>query len=505
VWRQSISQGESSSSCRVISEGDDSDSDSDSSNRSDIDGSSESDSDSDEEEETEVRKSDAAASKLSRVAPEHLPAAGHQDSITNLTLDSDSDSDSDNNGNEDNDENSVEDSGSEQDSDGSDEPSETEVFDIGNSDDNSGQSSDDQNSDNDQSESEAEDERVQEYASTLGKRGHSHNTPPCEPDPHEAEAESTPQAGRRSKRQSCQVDRYVPPTATPPRHSLVAAPWGVLGWAREKTKESALQNILSEATQANEAASESTSKKRALSETASPSPSHSPSTPKPKKARALSTKKGVIRLMDITDVDVDADKDEEVETKTKIKSKQIRKRGPAEDDEYEYEEAQADCSTEEKQSSQQQSTDTYGLVGRPIVKKFDGVDYEGVVASFRRPYFRIQYTDGDEEEMGVKELKTHLFGCSMTPKMKQDVEEYLSQLPGNNAQNTSVFYNLLFNLSQGYHKDRIQTALDTSDIANDEELAENVDGLREENTALLARNLELRELAAGLLVASTGG
>jgi hypothetical protein len=56
----------------AISSGD-VDSDSSSSSRSDSDGSSESDSDSDEEEETEVRKSesDAAVSKLSRVAPEH--------------------------------------------------------------------------------------------------------------------------------------------------------------------------------------------------------------------------------------------------------------------------------------------------------------------------------------------------------------------------------------------------------------------------------------------------
>jgi hypothetical protein len=611
------SQGESSSSCRVISEGDDRDSDSDSSSSSDNDSSSD---DGDSDCDPGVTTSNKEALKCTNNSTETVVAdidmkrersgnssdgssnvsnsrasaivkntsgcdsddvinlASDNDSeggsdgesssnsgvgidktlknggrliskishnralITNLTLDTDTDTD--NNSDEDNDENSVEDSGSEQDSDGGDEPSETEVFDIDNSDDNSGQSSDDQNSDNDQSKSEAEDERVQEYVSTLGKRGHSHNTPPCKPDPFEAEAESTPQAGRRSKRQSCQVDRYVPPTATPPRHSLVAAPWGVLGWAREKTKDpwwpariyaskhtgrflkthmvlflghrtvggahpdnvvfsyrqcamdyrrqiilpgwkqqimeamaeakavtsysphqpeyllnrrvlrsvdgvqcegvvtsydsdsqlfevnyedgqfaeyndSALQNILSEATQVNEAASESTSKKRALSETAtaSPSLSHSPSTPKPKKARALSTKKGVIRLVDINDVDADVDEYEEVERETKTKTKKARKKGPAEDDEYE--EAQADCSTKEKQSSQQ-STDIYGLVGRPIVKKFDGVDYEGVVASYRRPYFRIQYTDGDEEEMGVKELKTHLFGCSMTPKMKKD-------------------------------------------------------------------------------------
>ena len=73
----------------------------------------------------------------------------------------------------------------------------------------------------------------------------------------------------------------------------------------------------------------------------------------------------------------------------------------------------------------------------------------------------------------------------------------------------SLFANLLSTLPQGDRKERIQTALDNSDIANDEDLAEIVAGRNiEQVTSLLQRNLTLSELdasaLAGLLVAPTG-
>jgi hypothetical protein len=47
-------------------------------------------------------------------------------------------------------------------------------------------------------------------------------------------------------------------------------------------------------------------------------------------------------------------------------------------------------------------------VGRSIVKKFSKEYFSGVVKSFSKPYYCIEYSDGDVEELSITKLKKHL-------------------------------------------------------------------------------------------------
>ena len=62
------------------------------------------------------------------------------------------------------------------------------------------------------------------------------------------------------------------------------------------------------------------------------------------------------------------------------------------------------------------------LVGRSIVKRFEDGDYSGVVTSYDGDYFKVEYTDGDEEELSEEELVQYLSG-RVTTKMKQAMQD----------------------------------------------------------------------------------
>ena len=48
------------------------------------------------------------------------------------------------------------------------------------------------------------------------------------------------------------------------------------------------------------------------------------------------------------------------------------------------------------------------LRGTKIIKKFHGVPYEGTVMSYDGEFYKIRYTDGDEEELSQHEVQIHL-------------------------------------------------------------------------------------------------
>jgi hypothetical protein len=61
-------------------------------------------------------------------------------------------------------------------------------------------------------------------------------------------------------------------------------------------------------------------------------------------------------------------------------------------------------------------------VGKTVAKMFDGVEFRGIVDSFRkvrqRYYYHITYTDGDEEEMSQIELRAKR--CLLTSKYRRN-------------------------------------------------------------------------------------
>ena len=46
------------------------------------------------------------------------------------------------------------------------------------------------------------------------------------------------------------------------------------------------------------------------------------------------------------------------------------------------------------------------LIGVKIRKKFKDKWFDGKVESYKSPYFKIKYGDGDEEEMSLKQVET---------------------------------------------------------------------------------------------------
>ena len=62
------------------------------------------------------------------------------------------------------------------------------------------------------------------------------------------------------------------------------------------------------------------------------------------------------------------------------------------------------------------------LIGRSIVKNFEDGDYSGVVTSYDGVYFKVEYTDGDKEELSEEELVQYLSG-RVTTKMKQAMQD----------------------------------------------------------------------------------
>ena len=66
---------------------------------------------------------------------------------------------------------------------------------------------------------------------------------------------------------------------------------------------------------------------------------------------------------------------------------------------------------EQQSSSALVSTAKETYIGTTIYKVFDGhgaKPFKGTVVSYQSPYFKINYEDGDSEEMTVKEVKTHM-------------------------------------------------------------------------------------------------
>lgn len=59
------------------------------------------------------------------------------------------------------------------------------------------------------------------------------------------------------------------------------------------------------------------------------------------------------------------------------------------------------------------------FIGRKIQKMFDGKKYVGSVTRKNRNYYKIRYSDNDEEEMDSSEVRQHLLSSPYTKKIKQ--------------------------------------------------------------------------------------
>ena len=66
--------------------------------------------------------------------------------------------------------------------------------------------------------------------------------------------------------------------------------------------------------------------------------------------------------------------------------------------------------TDPKQESKRK-TEINFVIGTQIVKTFNGIDFKGLIVkepSLNSPFYRIRYEDGNEEEMSLKEVATHV-------------------------------------------------------------------------------------------------
>ena len=41
------------------------------------------------------------------------------------------------------------------------------------------------------------------------------------------------------------------------------------------------------------------------------------------------------------------------------------------------------------------------LLGRRVAKYFDGIPYPGIVTTYKKPWYLIEFADGDKEEVSV--------------------------------------------------------------------------------------------------------
>ena len=89
------------------------------------------------------------------------------------------------------------------------------------------------------------------------------------------------------------------------------------------------------------------------------------------------------------------------------------------------------------------------LIGRSITKTFNGKEYGGHVKRYEKPYYVVEYEDGDKEDLTQREVERSLTSVDDQTQQSQTPDEQINSTPDQTDTSTTQVntVNEVFNTS----------------------------------------------------------